>query len=120
MPTSTALDTPQRHHLDRRAARLAADDTGDDEDLLSTRETADILAVSEPWLEIGRSRGYGPPFVRLSPRRVRYQRGALREWLRARVHQRTSEYADPDAPRQGRQKGSRVVEGKVIAPRTED
>jgi len=59
---------------------------------LSTRETADWLGNSVQWLEIGRSRGYGPPFVRVSPRVIRYRRGDVIEWLKARTHISTAAY----------------------------
>ena len=75
---------PSTHHLDRRAGELAVV-AGDDDDLLNTKELADWLGVSEQWLEIGRHRGYGPPWMRLGPRMVRYARGAVRKWLRKRT-----------------------------------
>jgi hypothetical protein len=60
---------------------------------LDTKAEADWLGVSTQWLEIGRCRGYGPPFERLSPRVIRYQRGKTRRWLDERSHRCTSEYA---------------------------
>jgi predicted DNA-binding transcriptional regulator AlpA len=88
MPT----ETPQRHHLDRRAADLAAQGAGDADDLLSTSEVAEWLAVSHQFLEIARHRGGGPAFIRLGPRRVRYSRQAVRDWLHSRTHASTAEY----------------------------
>jgi hypothetical protein len=106
-----------RHHLDRRALDLIeAANEGTDDELLSTPRTAVWLGVSPEWLEIGRSRGWGPPYLRLSPRRVRYRRGDVKRWLQERLYRATAEYADPAAPRSGRKPGSRVVEGRVIAP----
>lgn len=83
---------PTRHHLDRRALELLEDGAGDADDLLSTSEVAEWLGVSTQWLEIGRSAGYGPPFLRLSAKRIRYQRGAVRKWLSERAYQSTAEY----------------------------
>ena len=37
---------------------------GDDDDLLTTPQLAEWLAVSEQWCEIGRHKGYGPPYVK--------------------------------------------------------
>jgi hypothetical protein len=107
----------RRHGLDRRAADLAAV-PGDDDDLLKTRETARWLSVSEQWLEIGRSKGWGPPFIRLSPRRVRYRRGTVRTYLIERAHAATSEYdtRNRDGSPVGRKPGSKVVDGKVVEP----
>jgi hypothetical protein len=81
---------PQKYHLDRRAADLLHAGEGDDDDLEATPAVAEWLQVSSQWLEIGRSKGYGPPFIRLSASRVRYRRGDVRTWLRERtiVHQR--------------------------------
>jgi hypothetical protein len=84
---------PLRHHLDRRAEALIASAAGGSDDLLSTRELSDWIGVSVQWLEIGRSSGYGPTFVRVSPRCIRYRRGDVVIWLRERTHARTSEYA---------------------------
>jgi hypothetical protein len=108
---------PQRHHLDRRALELLEKASeGTDDELMSTPRTAVLLDVSTQWLEIGRSRGWGPPFIRLSPRRVRYRLGTVRTYLKERAFRRTSEYLDPEAPRSGRKPGSRVVKGRVLAP----
>ncbi|HUS96770.1 MAG TPA: helix-turn-helix domain-containing protein, partial [Hyphomicrobiaceae bacterium] len=66
-------------------------------ELLSTPQLAEWLGVSTQWLEIGRSRGYGPPFIRMSPKRVRYRRGDVLDWLRERTHLCASEYRSPRA-----------------------
>jgi hypothetical protein len=89
--------TQKHHHIDRRAADLLGEVEKalppSDEDLLSTPEVAAWLRVSTQFLTIGRHRGYGPKFLRLSPRRCRYRRGDVKDWLRERVHQSTAEYA---------------------------
>jgi hypothetical protein len=82
---------PRKHHLDRRAASLATV-SGPDDELLTTRKLAEWLCVSIQWLEIGRHKGYGPPYIRLGPRDIRYRRGDARAWLAARVHASTAEY----------------------------
>jgi hypothetical protein len=83
---------PTNHHLDRRADKLV-DQPGDDDDLLKTEEAADWLGVSPQWLEIGRGVGYGPPFLRISPRMIRYRRGNVRRWLRKRMRHAASRAA---------------------------
>ena len=84
---------PKRHHLDRRADKIAAEAAGaSDDELLSTKQVAEWLCVSEQWLEIGRSKKYGPEFRVMGPRMVKYQRGDVRAWLDARKHSCTSEY----------------------------
>jgi hypothetical protein len=63
--------------LDRRAADLARV-AGDDDALLTPKQLAQWLGVSDQWVAIGRCRGYGPPFVKVAPMTVRYHRGAVR------------------------------------------
>jgi predicted DNA-binding transcriptional regulator AlpA len=82
----------RRFHLDRRAASLAEKEAGSPDDLLSTSEVAEWLGVSTQFLEIGRVKNYGPKFCRLSTRRVRYLRSAVRAWLAERTHNSTAEY----------------------------
>ena len=84
----------KRHHLDKRADAIAAvDDDADDDELLTTKQVAEWFSVSTEWLEIGRSKNYGPKFVRVGPRLVRYRRSACREYLAARTHASTAEYS---------------------------
>jgi predicted DNA-binding transcriptional regulator AlpA len=86
---------PRRHYLDRRAARLVEDGSyGNPDDLLNTRQVADWLGISSQWLEIGRSKGFGPPFIRLNSKRIRYLRAAVLRWLEERTHARTAEYKE--------------------------
>jgi hypothetical protein len=60
--------------------------------LLATDEVAALLCYSIQWVEIARHRGFGPPFIRLSPRRVRYLRSDVIAWLKTRRHASTAEY----------------------------
>jgi hypothetical protein len=84
---------PRRHHLDRRAHQiLAADNGGDGDELLTTPQVAQWFGTSEQWLEIGRTRGYGPSFVMLAARTIRYRRSDCRKYIAARVHASTAEY----------------------------
>src|SRR6266700_2021234 len=85
----------RRLHLDRRAGSLAnaAHDGGDD-DLLTTMQLANWLGVSEQWLELGRSKNYGPPFQKLAPQMVRYQRGSVKAWLKQREFTHTAQYVE--------------------------
>jgi hypothetical protein len=99
------------HHLDRRALDLIeAANEGTDDELITTPQTAVWLKVSVEWLEIGRSKGWGPPYLRLSPRRVRYHRGSVKKWLLERAHRSTSEYANETL-------GGRPRKGAGDAPR---
>jgi len=82
---------PKQHHFDRSADLLVERAEDAPGDLLTTRQVADWFQVSLQWLQIGRSRGYGPPFVRIG-RRVRYPKGASVQYLKARLYQSTAEY----------------------------
>ena len=92
MGTSQPAATRVRHHLDRRADQIAEKIVGDEDELLTTSDVGELLGVSTQFLEIGRHKGYGPPFVRLSARAVRYRRDDLRAWLRERKHASVAEY----------------------------
>lgn len=90
---------PTRHHLDKRAEEIAALEADQSDDaLLSTQSVAEWLGVSVQFLEIGRCRNYGPPFVRVSPRMIRYRRGDVVAWLRERKHASTAEYSKCESP----------------------
>jgi predicted DNA-binding transcriptional regulator AlpA len=86
---------PKKFSIDKRAHAVAIDSESDA--LLSTTELANLLGVSEKWCETARSRGFGPKWVKLSPRRVRYRLSDVRLWLAERVRQHTSEYLAREA-----------------------
>jgi hypothetical protein len=89
----TNRNVPTTHYLDKRADSIAAQIAAlPDDTLLSTADLACWLGVSIQFLTIGRSRGYGPAFVRLSPTTVRYRASDARAWLTERTHRRTSEF----------------------------
>jgi hypothetical protein len=75
-----------KHHLDQRADMIIAQGAidGDDDLLLTTPQVALWFGVSIQFLEIGRSQNYGPPFVTLAPRVVRYRKDEVNKWLRER------------------------------------
>jgi hypothetical protein len=77
----------QRHHLDRRAARLAdeVESEGTADDLLTSQQTADCLGVTDQWMWTGRVQNYGPPFVKPFPEVTRYKRRDVVRWLRSRA-----------------------------------
>jgi predicted DNA-binding transcriptional regulator AlpA len=90
---SVLYPVAKRHHLDRRADAIAAvDSDADDDELLTTREVAKWFGVSEEWVEIGRSKSYGPKFVRVGPHLIRYRRSECREYLKSRTYASTAEY----------------------------
>jgi len=83
---------PEKHHIDRRAQTLIQQGEMGGDDLLSTPAVADWLGVSIQFLEIGRSKGYGPTFVRVGTRRIRYRRSDVNTWLKERSFCSTAEY----------------------------
>jgi predicted DNA-binding transcriptional regulator AlpA len=62
----------------------------DFERLLTPKETAEFLRVSESWLAKARMRGDGPPYL-LFGRSIRYGGGGLVRWMKSCVRQSTSE-----------------------------
>jgi predicted DNA-binding transcriptional regulator AlpA len=54
--------------------------------VLGERETARWLSVGVSTLQRWRSNGYGPAFIRLSPRRIGYRKSAVERWLASREH----------------------------------
>jgi hypothetical protein len=87
---------PEKHHIDKRADLVAAQiNDSIPSALLSTAEVSRLIGYSTQWLEIGRHRGYGPPFIRVGPRRIRYRGKDLLAWLDERRHRCTDEYMKP-------------------------
>ena len=84
-----------RQRPSRRRRRGA---TRDPQALLNQRQAADLIGVSERTLECWRSRGGGPPFVKISRRAVRYRRQDIDQWVGERVQRSTSEELRPARP----------------------
>jgi predicted DNA-binding transcriptional regulator AlpA len=80
--------------LDKRAGQIMAFMAAEPDELLSTQAVADYLGVSCQWLAVGRMRGYGPPFHKVSYRSVRYRRDELLRWLESRRAHRLQDAAD--------------------------
>lgn len=80
------------HHIDKRAHLIANASKSGADDLLTTIEVAAWIGVSVQFLEIGRGKGYGPRFKKISPRCVRYLRSDVLDWLKSRTHACTAEY----------------------------
>ena len=101
------MPTSGHSRFARRAAELLAhpDSQGEPAEPFTTRELARWLGVSVQFLEIARSKGTGPEFVRLGPTLIRYRRLDVNRWLlELRAHQSTAEYpttqqAGPGRPR---------------------
>ena len=81
---------PKRHHLDRRADRLAdkIEKQGNPDQLLTSEQVADDLEVTVQWVKQGIPCNYGPPATKPFPEVTRYKRRDVVKWLRgrARVH----------------------------------
>jgi predicted DNA-binding transcriptional regulator AlpA len=59
--------------------------------LLTQRDAASILKLSERTVERMRTTGLGPKFVRASDRSIRYRQSDLDEWIASRIVASTSE-----------------------------
>jgi hypothetical protein len=75
--------------LNRSRSRAPKTDS-DFERLLTPKETAQFLRVSESWLAKARMRGDGPPYM-LFGRSIRYGGGGLVRWMKSRLRLSTSE-----------------------------
>jgi hypothetical protein len=77
----------QRFHLDRRADLIAdkVESEGKADDLLTSCRLADSLDVTEQWVITTRRDNCGPPFIQPFPEVIRYRRGDVTKWLRARA-----------------------------------
>jgi hypothetical protein len=73
-----------RFKIDARAHLIKNPEAVNDDDLMTTAEVASWLSVSRQWLEIGRNKNYGPPFVRIGPGVIMYRRDTINKWLRER------------------------------------
>ena len=56
----------------------------------NTEEASAYISMSRAWLEAGRYRGSGPPYIKLG-HAVRYRRSALDEYMAAREREHTAE-----------------------------
>jgi hypothetical protein len=61
---------------------------------LTTTQAAQFLNVSHSFLEKLRIVGGGPKFLRLSSRKILYQKGELKQWMERKSRLSTSEYND--------------------------
>lgn len=66
--------------------------------LLTTKQAAEVLGISEQFLERARWSGKPAiPFVKVGDRAVRYDPDALKDYLKTRVHYSTSEQPQAQA-----------------------
>jgi hypothetical protein len=88
---------PKSHHLDNRAEELATSSyvAGlHDDDMLTTKQVAHWLGTSVQFLEQGRAQGYGPEFINLNEKIIRYRKITVVRFLQARTFKRVSDYLD--------------------------
>jgi hypothetical protein len=65
--------------------------TPNPQQLLSRDEIEYEYGLTRRWLELAALTGNGPPFVKVSGRMVRYQRGVLERWIADRTRSSTSD-----------------------------
>jgi hypothetical protein len=82
--SATALASKSRRH-----AHAPSNPT-----FLPTPEAAARIGLAPGTLDKLRGRGNGPPYLRLTPRRVVYAVDVLDAWARARQYNSTSEYPE--------------------------
>jgi len=79
--------------LDKRAADITVPEEGS---LMTSRELANVLQISQQLVEDMRARGEGPKFMKIGERMnspVRYRRDDVREWIESRIQIATREFA---------------------------
>ena len=64
---------------------MATDLNSEHDRPLNSKQAADFVAVSPRTLESWRLRQFGPPFIKLSARAIRYSSAALRQWRDAQT-----------------------------------
>ena len=77
-----AQNTPLRP---KRANEIAEAGQGNPDDLLSTPELASWFKMSKEWFELARMKGYGPHYIKVTPKRIRYRRDDVLAWLKSRT-----------------------------------
>jgi predicted DNA-binding transcriptional regulator AlpA len=63
--------------------------------LLTPDETADLLRISPRTLENWRARGHGPPYLRLTRRRIAYRERDVLSWIDSRLRASTAAERPP-------------------------
>ena len=65
--------------------------------LLTTKAVGQYIGAAEETVRSWRRTGFGPPFIRLSPRAVRYKREDVEAWLATNKRISTSQTAEQAA-----------------------
>jgi len=60
---------------------------------LNTEDAARYLRLAPTTLNRLRVTGFGPPFLRLTPKCIRYRASDLRQWAEDQKHTSTAQYA---------------------------
>ena len=79
------------NHAHERSTLRLRDISRDPDALLTEQQGAALLGVTARALQKWRSKGSGPPFVRISSRCIRYRRRDLVDWSVDRLKHSTSE-----------------------------
>lgn len=69
----------------------------DNDELLDNEQTADLLGIKPNTLEIWRTKGRGPAFIKLGGAKqspIRYRRSVVTQWLDEQSFASTSAYSD--------------------------
>lgn len=124
MPSNPPGYVPQAHFIDKCAGELAAsleqDTAASGDAVWSAKTCAKKLNKSPIWLAIGRSRGYGPPFVKLGTRAIGYRPEAVIAWLRSREYHTTKDYPGHDPQKVNRSPGRPRHDAKLVPQATGD
>jgi predicted DNA-binding transcriptional regulator AlpA len=88
-PTAARFTVPQEAKPLKSTAKSVGEPNGGDR-LLTPKEVASYLRLSQSWLAKARMRGEGPAFLKIG-RSVRYREAALVQYAKSRTRLSTSE-----------------------------
>jgi hypothetical protein len=100
----TTIKTPKSLHLDKRVDQIIAQNSGRPDELLSDQSLARWLGVSNQWPHQARIGGYGPPYLVIGPRRIRYRRDQVNAWLSSRQVRSTAETPERSPANRGKRR----------------
>lgn len=50
--------------------------------ILTTEQVAELTGLNRSWFDRARKGGFGPPFIRITSRIIRYERDVVLDWCR--------------------------------------
>ena len=64
----------------------------ENDEMLDTKAVAAWLGIAPITIAKGRCTGLGPPYVRLTPKAIRYRKSDVEKWLNEQTFSNTAQY----------------------------